>query len=83
MGTGLPVNDLTSDLGAARTPLHDAYGLGVPAELGRDSAIVHERGRDYGISVQPIDAQFADEMQMRTDKDGLLHRCTRPSRPHP
>ncbi len=24
-----------------------------------------ERGRDYGISLQPIDAQFADEMQMR------------------
>jgi hypothetical protein len=64
-GTGLPVNDLTSDLGALRSPLHDARGLGPPVELGRDCAIVHARGRDYGITVQPIDTQFADEHQMR------------------
>jgi hypothetical protein len=64
-GTGLPVNDLTSDLGALRTPLHEAYGLGAPVELGRGSAIVHRHGRDYGISVQPIDAQFAEKKQTR------------------
>jgi hypothetical protein len=64
-GTGLPTNDLTSDLGAVRSPLHDVYGLGTPVELGRGCAVVHLRGRAYGITVEPIDAQFADEGQMR------------------
>jgi hypothetical protein len=76
-GTGLPVNDLTSDLGTQRTPLHDGYGLGMPVELGRGSVIVHDRGADYGISVQPIDAQFADESQMRALARALVARLPR------
>jgi hypothetical protein len=64
-GSGLPANDSTSDLGTVRRPLHDAGGLSAPVELDRGSAIVHQRGREYGITVQPIDAQFADENQMR------------------
>jgi hypothetical protein len=72
-GTGLPVNDLTTDLGTLRTPLHDAYGLGDPVELGPGAAIVHARGgHDYGITVQPIDAQFADETQMRALATALV-----------
>jgi hypothetical protein len=71
-GTGLPDADTTSDLGTARTPLHDAKGLSRAVELGRGSAIVHDRGHDYGISVQPIDAQFADETQMRALVTALL-----------
>jgi hypothetical protein len=72
-GTGLPVNDLSSNLDTVRSPLHDAYGLGAPVELGRGAAIVHARGgRDYGITVQPIDAQFADEAQMRALATALL-----------
>lgn len=66
-GTGLPVNDLTSDLGTQRTPLHDAHGLSLPTEFGRDSA----------ISVQPIDAQFADEAQMRALVTALVAHLPR------
>ena len=76
-GSGLPVNDLTSDLGTERTPLHDARGMGMPTEFGRDSAIVHDRGADYAISVQPIDAQFADEAQMRALVTALVARLPR------
>lgn len=76
-GTGLPVNDVTSDLGAVRTPLHDAYGLATPTELGPDSAIVHDRGVLYGISVEPIDAQFADETQMRALATALVQHLPR------
>lgn len=76
-GTGLPVNDLTSDLGSVRTPLHDAYGIGAPAELGRGSALVHVHGADFGITVQPVDAQFADEGQMRALAAALVAHLPR------
>jgi hypothetical protein len=77
-GTGLPVNDLTSDLGALRSPLHDAHGLGPPVEPGRDCAIVHVRGHDYGITVQPLDTQFADERQMHELVAALVTHLPRP-----
>ena len=76
-GTGLPVNDLTGDLGTIRTPLHDGYGLAAPVEFGRGSAIVHDHGADYGITVEPIDAQFADEAQMRALAAALLAHLPR------
>ncbi len=76
-GTGIPVNDATSDLGTSRTPMHDAFGFNAPVELGRDSAIVHTGGRDYGITVAPLDAQFADEAQMRALATALIRHLPR------
>lgn len=94
-GTGLPVNDLTSDLGAARTPLHDVRS----GCAGGTRARFGDRPSSAGATMASACSPSMRNSPMRckcvsssgrsshicrgTDKDGLLHRCTRPSRPHP
>ena len=78
-GGGLPVNGATNGLSIGRAT-SSAKGLPIDTEIGPDEVLVHYRRHDYGITVQSVNAQFSDEIQLRQLATALIARLQTASR---